>query len=172
MRADGRNRRHPLMPSLLSRRAVERRWNVPLSLSLVDSPQPLRDESRLGLAFDFDRDIPRALGTTFDVVDGRQRTMQANFCPRGNGRRKSDSIEAVVDGSRKVATNLNGLTLQMAEQRKGQKTMSDRCPERRFLFGAIGIDVNPLLVGCHFGKVVDQGLSDFKPVARADFSSH
>ena len=157
------------MPSAASSLSCEAIMRVRNCESAISSPDPLCHDGGFCLAFNLDRQIPGDLDSSFELLDGIQRTVQPNSGTDGNGGGESNSVESIVDASCHITVDLNGITVQMAQHRKGEESVSDCRPVWRFPFCSFGISVNPLGIERQIRKLVDHRLGDGEPIAHPDF---
>ena len=80
-------------------------------------------------------------------------------------------VAAVVDAALYVV-DVRNLMAEHRNQRQGQKAVGDRLAARHLALGALGIDMDPLVVAGGLGELVDPRLRDVDPVADADFLTH
>src|SRR5260370_8491692 len=88
---------------------------------------------------------------------------------RGNGRRKADSIQTVVDTHPHATSDLNCLPQKVAEQGKREETVRNRRAVGGIPLSTFGIDVNPLPVLRDFPKLLNSVLGNSEPLPGSDF---
>src|SRR6201999_1580558 len=84
--------------------------------------------------------------------------------------RETDPVQAVVDAHRDVVDGAE-LAAQEGNERERQEAVGHRATERA-LGGALGVDVDPLVILGVVGEAVDPLLVDLEPVGGADLLAH
>src|SRR4051794_18247301 len=140
--------------------------------SAVDETgHPVRDERRLVLALDLDRDGAHDLQVVgvFEVDAGEDRGC-ADLRVDLHRVDEAHLVEAVVDAHQDAVEALGGLldrAGQVGQQREGQEAVRDRHLPRGELRGLLRVDVDELVVDRDVGELVDPVLRHLEPVAGA-----
>src|SRR3954463_11385710 len=143
-----------------------------VSRSAVDEAgHPVRDERRLGLALDLDRDGPDDLEIVGVLeVDAGEHRGGADLRADLDGVDEAHLVEAVVDAHHDAVEALRrrlDRAGQVREQRQGQEAVRDRHLPRRELRGLLRVDVDELVVDRDIRELIDAVLRDLEPVAGA-----
>ena len=67
---------------------------------------------------------------------------------------------------------MRNLVIEHRNERQRQKAMGDRLAARHVLLGPLDVDVNPLVITCRLGELVDSVLCNLDPVANPNFLAH
>src|SRR5579864_1638076 len=94
---------------------------------------------------------------------GLQRETSANPGVCDDRRRKSDSIQSVVDAQPNTALNFDRIPKKLAQQRERQKSVSNRCAVRRLVVRALSLNVDPLSIIRDVGELPNLLLRNYNP---------
>lgn len=120
-------------------------------------------------AFDLHRenDIHK-LGGFFDRKQGHA---SADGRTRPQRRRKTKTIQSIVDAHPNSPSNANRLSAKIANQRKREEAVSDGAAVGRFTRRSLWINVYPLPVFRGFRELLDAVLGQHQPVRRRQFTA-
>src|ERR1700738_1892277 len=132
--------------------------------SKIDQTDPVGHQRRLFLALDFDTDIGarKQLGR-LPQLRLRQRKTPADPRACAHRREETQLVEAVIDPHGRALDHRHHLVGHDAHQRHRQKSVRHGGAERRFLFGALGIDVDELMIFDDIRINIDALLIDQMP---------
>src|SRR6267378_509389 len=134
------------------------------ALSKIDQADPVGYQGRLLLTLDFDADIgARHQFRRLAQLRFHQREAATDPRSRAHWRDKAQLVEAVIESHRGALDHRHHLVGHDAHQRHRQESMRYRRAIRGFAFGALGIDMDELVIFDHTGKRVDPVLIDKMP---------
>src|SRR5216683_406589 len=133
-------------------------------LSEINQADPVGHQRGLFLALDFDGDIgTRLLLLRLAQLGFDKRKVAADARARAHWGNESQFIETVIHSHRRAFDHRHHLIRHDAHQRHGQESVRHRRAIRGFAFGALGIDMDELVVFDDVGKEVDPVLIDQMP---------
>src|ERR1700722_6160509 len=126
----------------------------------------LDDAGRAIRPLELDENPERALKAGLLLVGGYQAHVPAYPAADRHRGREANPVDAVVDGGRH-RVDLEHVVEEDRAERQGQVTVRDRAAIGA-LRGALGLDVDPLMIMGGVGEDVDLVLGDRVPLARPD----
>src|SRR5438874_10048950 len=143
------------------------RW---LLASEVGAAHRLGHAGRALLPLDLDR-LPRGHldRPVADLLDRQQLRAQPDALADAHGGGEADLVQAVVDAHPAAQVDLDSAATlaQLGDQRERQVAVGDR-PAEEGPPGALGVDVDVLVVAGGVGEGVDALLGDLQPLAHAE----
>jgi len=139
---------------------------VPPGPSAVVAVDHLGDAGRLGRVADLYDEVVGDLHAALDVLDAGDGRSHAQVRPNRHRRRESDLVAAVVDAELRVV-DPDDLVEQDGCQRQREVPVRDGDAEGAVL-GALGIDVDPLVVVGRVGEEVHPILGHRLPLGVAE----
>lgn len=140
------------------------------SLSVI-AHQPLGGTTRFRARLPLHLNQKNGVDEARRFVGRKQSYVSANRRARAQCRGKADLIHPVIDGHLNAGANLNCFPEKVRQQRKSQKAVSNRTPERRFALGTLRVEMNPLVIRSSVSKSLDPVLRDDKPIGGGKFAS-
>ena len=145
---------------------------VTCHLSLVNLRKVVQErghafEGMLALTFNFDVKLHLGLANAAQVLYALQRSIQADALAAEDGLSEAHVVHAVVDHHLEVV-HLNKLVPHKGKEREGEVAVGYGLLEGTFYGSTFWVNVNPLVVDCGIGKLVDALLGNFNPVARTE----
>ena len=120
-------------------------------------------QCRLALTLDLDLETDISLADAAQVFDLVELGIESDATAGDDGHAKAHLVHTIVDHHLQMV-HLDDLSPQMGQQREGQIAMRNRALIGALTLGTLHIDVDPLMVECSVGELVDAVLIHLQPV--------